>query len=615
MRPKPPCRNRHASSDISVALDVVLKELFELLEFDRSASSRKYGEPGEYDGASRRRGSTFARSVEYLAQEVMSKYDDADPASEALKTAGALAKFREAEALCVSTNCRFEKYFYGHRPENPDVARVILRARDKIWRLLGTLDLNEIARDFTFTNGGSVKLSRRSGSSVHKYSSALEVTESSELAITSALQTIPAWGRLLADGPGISIVPGNKLTCVPKNYKVHRMIAGEPTGSMYIQKGIHACLRSRLRSVGIDLSNQKTNQDWAHFGSATGCVATVDMSMASDTVAKTVVEWFVPEDWFNLMNLVRSPVGQFASGEKVLYRKFSSMGNAFTFELETLLFWALATATCDVVGSDHRFVGVYGDDVIIPVRACDLFLLVLEECGFKPNAKKTCVQGRFRESCGKHYFRGEDVSPFYIKKPVKGLPELFLLVNNLERWRRRVSELSDFPVGLHEPLREFVKGLRSIAPSNWRRPRIPDGYGDGAFIGTFDECLPSRPFGKRRQFEGWQVEVLTEKRDTAFGIVYDTNGRPRPMVRSQKGVKVGQYDPSFDNVSLHGYLLSKLEKAEKKGPSWWIRQDRLQTLREFAIAVKDLDLSGEVGGLVLQESARWEITTMVVPQF
>lgn len=616
MLQRPPRRNRRVSSRVSVDLALVLRELFELLG-NKFEPEVPFGQPGEYARPEWGSGDSFGEAVRYLGQEIMSKYDDGDKSSNDAKTCKALERFYEAEALCATTNQRFAKYFLGHRPLDEDVSRTICRAREKIWRLLGEdVPWAEVAQGFSFTNGGSVKLPRVNGTSVHKYSSALETTEFCQLVLEPALQAVPLWHASIAEESGLTIEPGNKLICVPKNYKVHRTIASEPSGNMYLQKGVHAVLRKRLESVGIDLSKQESNQDWALLGSKTGLVATVDMSMASDTVAKTVVEWFVPEHWYNALAALRSPVGQFASGEKVLYRKFSSMGNATTFEVETLLFWALATASCDISGSDRRFVGVYGDDVVIPTRSVALFLRVLEECGFKPNEKKTFVAGRFRESCGKHYLNGEDVTPFYIRKPVDSLPELFLLANNLERWRRRVARMGSFPASLDTPLKEFVQRVRDFAPVGWRKPRIPDGKGDGAFIGTFDECLPTATRGKRKWFCGWQVEVLTEVHDVALGVVHDTNGKPRPLIRSSNGrLRVGDYCKTMNGISLRGFLLSKLERAERSDRLWYRAAQRFNSVRHIALAFKLADLEGGERGVVLQSTARWEVTTSVIPQW
>ena len=178
----------------------------------------------------------------------------------------------------------------GHRPANEQVARVLIRAREKIGNLLGNVDWDRVKSGCTFTSGSSVELPRSRSTPIHKYSSKLESTSSALSSVCEIFSHIPALSGGLADGHGLNVVHGNKLTCVPKNYKTHRMIAGEPSGQMYAQKGLHAEIRRLLRHVGVDLSSQKQNQEWAQFGSATGLIATVDMSMASDTVAYTVVE-------------------------------------------------------------------------------------------------------------------------------------------------------------------------------------------------------------------------------------------------------------------------------------------------------------------------------------
>jgi hypothetical protein len=203
------------------------------------------------------------------------------------------------------------------------------------------------------------------------------------------------------------------------------------------------------------------------------------------------------------------------------------MGNGYTFELETLIFYGLCLAVCDLLRvKDHR-ISVYGDDIIVPTEMVPKLLEILTYSGFTPNTKKTHVTGPFRESCGKHYFSGYDVSPFYVKRPVSTLSDLFLLHNQIYRWCKQVAQWDD-TAPLSE-LREVVLSLRKQAPVKWRKPRIPDGVGDGAFIGTFDECTPQRaPFG----LEGYQVGLLTA---VSRSSEVDTKGRLLSALRSIRG--------------------------------------------------------------------------------
>jgi hypothetical protein len=262
------------------------------------------------------------------------------------------------------------------------------------------------------------------------------------------------------------------------------------------------------------------------------------------------------------------------------------MGNAYTFELETMIFMALASACTELSGSDKRFVSVYGDDIVVPSPAWDLLRRTLSRCGFVPNEKKTFVSGPFRESCGKHYYNGADVSPFYIRRQPRKLTDLFLLVNNIRRWVWRVSPLlSRKQIDAVEAL---VRVMRSYAPSPWRRPRIPDNFGDGAFIGTFDECLPSRPHGKWLWWEGWQVEVIT---DVA-----------KPITKMDS-------DDAGEALSLDGVMLAMVERLELGDlltfDDW---------LQRFIDGIVD-DLPDASGGVVPNRDQRWQLTTSIVTQW
>ena len=88
------------------------------------------------------------------------------------------------------------------------------------------------------------------------------------------------------------------------------------------------------------------------------------------------------------------------------------MGNSYTFELESLIFFSLAYATCTHLGLSPKNVSVYGDDVVIPVEAMNLFREVLTVCGFIINTDKSYSSGPFRESCGADYLEGLDIRPF-----------------------------------------------------------------------------------------------------------------------------------------------------------------------------------------------------------
>lgn len=579
MASRPPSPNRTINGDVSVDLADFLLRLNRALG---RSDGFPFGRPGSYCELDFGCENPADFAVTYLFNQIMSKFDDESKATDLEKTERSLRKFSEAEDACAESNA----WFFNHamlgnelgcpRDCDPDVWSAMLHARRKIKGWLGPFDWNEAAAGFQFTYGASARMPRTRSAPAHKYSSKLEITSGVEPLARAALQYNPAWGSRLGDEP-FKILEGNRVLCVPKNYKVHRTIAAEPSGCMYFQKGIGTALKRRLRAVGVDLRSQTQNQDWSYFGSKTGLVATIDLSMASDTVSKGIVEWAIPPDWVEAMAYCRSPFGVLSSGDKVLYRKWSSMGNAYTFELETMLFYGLVHGACAVTGSDTRFTGVYGDDIVTPVGSVDLLLRVLRRCGFVPNEEKSFVSGPFRESCGKHYFAGVDVTPFYIRRQPRKLTDLFLLVNNLERWVRRVEDA--LPEHLTSSVRGVIKHYRSLAPNQWRRPRIPDGFGDGAFIGTFDECLPTKPRGKWLWWEGWQVEVISE------------------VPRRISGCSAGEH------INEYGVLRAMLADApleETPYDSW---------------LAKVLDLCDTRSAVLPNRSKRYHRTTMIVPQF
>jgi hypothetical protein len=287
----------------------------------------------------------------------------------------------------------------------------------------------------------------------------------------------------------VKIVDGNDVVTVPKNYKTDRTIAIEPDMNIHVQLGIGAVIRRKLRGIGINLDDQTRNQRMAHVGSFAGTLATIDLSMASDTISRSVVELLVRPDWLEALGQCRSPFGVLPSGEKIFYQKYSSMGNGYTFELESLLFSALAFAWAHIHGEEVSRICVYGDDIIVPSTMAPRFCGLLEYLGFTPNEKKSYWTGEFRESCGKHYFRGYDITPFYVKQIPKKLIDLFKIHNQIWRFCDRADWLS---LERKKKLMEVCSWLRGYSPSSWRRPTIVDGLGDGAFVGYFDEVLPDR---------------------------------------------------------------------------------------------------------------------------
>lgn len=232
----------------------------------------------------------------------------------------------------------------------------------------------------------------------------------------------------------------NKIVTVPKTATSDRTIAVEPLMNGFMQKGADEYLRACLRRVGIDLGNQTANQLMAQAGSDTSRLdpfCTIDLSMASDSLATEVARLLLPPAWFDLLLALRSPE-YLLPGETQprKYHKFASMGNGFCFPLETLIFASIVVAAYEVTGHPpqaSREFRVYGDDIIVRQSAALLVLELLRYVGFKPNVDKTFVFGPFRESCGADFFEGENVRPYYLDSIPKSYGDMFGILNALTR--------------------------------------------------------------------------------------------------------------------------------------------------------------------------------------
>lgn len=219
-----------------------------------------------------------------------------------------------------------------------------------------------------------------------------------------------------------------RVILVPKTQVTPRIIAAEPTAMQYLQQAIARELVDGIESHPMSSSfvgftEQWPNQAMAQFGSDTGELATLDLSDASDRVPNWLVE-AVFEDWPHLSEGVqacRSTRAKLPDGRVIPLLKFASMGSALTFPIEAIVFSAIVLVGLHRAVSVHAsrsslrrlgkdVVRVYGDDIICPTVAAETVIDCLEAFGFKVNRHKSFWTGLFRESCGKEYWMGRDVS-------------------------------------------------------------------------------------------------------------------------------------------------------------------------------------------------------------
>lgn len=479
----------------------------------------------------------------YLAEHLFKKWEKPDASLDRSKAAR--QRFDEAEQLCTTTNRRFSPVYRHHG----GFQTVIHTARIFLEELLGSVRgrsddecrqalLMGVQKHFNFGPGASTRLPRVKGDKAYKYSGIPEVTSKCAHLAETFIRVSPIWTQIALSGENnrLAKAVGSRIVTVPKNYKTDRTIAIEPCMNMYIQKGLGGFIRSRLKRVGIDLDDQTKNQSLAKEGSIDGSLATIDLSMASDTVAYYLVKSLFPSHICDFIEETRTDYGVHPDGTVTCFQKVSSMGNGFTFELESALFWALSKAVITLDGtSDSRF-SVYGDDIIVPSVVVPRLFEVLEYCGFIVNDEKSFWTGGFRESCGKHYMKGQDVTPFYIKNDPRTVKEKVLLHNQLWRWRDRVAYALD--QSTWDSLTGILEWIKSQVPASYRKLRIPDGFGDGGFTSYLSEISISK---KGRKYNGFDIVMLPAFSDVPQSIDCELPGL---LVKSLLRLETRSYNKS-----------------------------------------------------------------------
>jgi len=232
------------------------------------------------------------------------------------------------------------------------------------------------------------------------------------------------------------ITSGSRCSFVPKTASTSRMICVEPSLNMFYQLGLATILEERLRSCfNIDLRTQpQENHRLAREGSLNGSFATIDLSSASDSISLGLCEALLPNWFFTILCNLRSRTTEINGNHVPLYM-ISTMGNGFTFPLQTIIFGAILKACHTVFGTYDDKVpwSVFGDDLICRSNCYDRVVSMLTLLGFSINASKSFNTGPFRESCGADWFYGQPVRPVFIRK-LDTPYDVFVAINQLNEW-------------------------------------------------------------------------------------------------------------------------------------------------------------------------------------
>lgn len=378
---------------------------------------------------------------DYCSTNLLTKLPPKD-AGDAVLSDTALTAFQDAEhvssRLVTELWCNLSKVsnrlgdILGDNPINT--------LRSCLFRVLGRApSLRNVVNRSYFSEGASLGLSARKSSAAAKCVSECYITPD----LARALSATEENGESIFDLHPLwkasnkwFLSPGNLVSTVPKNIKTDRTIAIEPEINQFVQRGIGDIIAARLQKQGIDLQNQGNNQAGA-LHAISRKLATIDLKNASNSMNAMVMMSLLPSDWWELISVSRSPYWTVSSRADIKankaqwseYHMLSSMGNGYTFELESALFYAVCLA-CGVPDYD---ILVYGDDIIIPQSNVSTVQHVLSVLGFEMNIEKSFISGTFFESCGLYSFHGVDVTPFKIKDLLLEDKDCIVLANKI-RW-------------------------------------------------------------------------------------------------------------------------------------------------------------------------------------
>lgn len=289
-------------------------------------------------------------------------------------------------------------------------------------------------------------------------------------------QRFPEWANaelIRHANYGEPSVASSKLSFVPKNDQISRCICIEPSLNTFFQLGMEHVLTARLKGqFGIDLAEQQlVNRDLARLGSITDGLSTIDLSSASDTISMKMLEWLLPKEFLQRLVTYRTSAVEVEGVGTVPLNMISTMGNGYTFPLQTMIFAGVVIACMRFrglrampsefgwtrkslprsrfdrayAGSDELW-GVNGDDIVCPRSVTADVINILNLLGFSVNDDKSFTEGPFRESCGSDFFNGVDIRGVYIKD-LTDHASFYTAINLLVRFSVRSEIRLDHLVG------------------------------------------------------------------------------------------------------------------------------------------------------------------------
>jgi len=485
----------------------------------------------------------------------------------------AIAKFKELELSCKMFNDENHKALLAINSKHPDFLGVVEEMRDDIRRLIGDVpNINGVYYNAKHGPGVSLGDSYKNGKSTEFFKWAnlpYSVTEKALPYVKTLLFRDPRWTAALLNwyrrkvknldqnidwddfyATVFQVTNRSKIATVPKSADTDRTIAIEPVLNVFLQLGVDGVIRRRLKARwGYDLNDQQVNQEMSWAASVENLMVTLDLAGASDTVTLFICRLLLPDGWYNLLTDLRTPEGEY-EGEVFTFEKISSMGNGYTFALESLIFGAAVRCAIRRTKSARKS-AVYGDDLIYPKTAHDYLLTLLTSMGFKVNNEKSFVDGPFRESCGRDSFLGHDVRPLFLKEQLQDVRQLFYLHNSLWMLEKRL---------------DWTWNVKFRRTKDLILKYIPKAIKD-EFYGPESESLDTHLFSKRVCFYRDRYDDWVYHKITATPVVLNDRLAPESF-RFRKLM-----------VSLKPHDTEKINK--------WDSKRRLNTGNAFDVTLRD----------------------------
>jgi hypothetical protein len=260
-------------------------------------------------------------------------------------------------------------------------------------------------------------------------------------------------------------VEGNSINFADKTNECSRVICTEASVDMIFQLGIGLIIEDRLYEYfGIKLDTQPVfNGELARRYARRNDGFTIDLSEASNSIGLSMCKTYFPANPLAFLCMFRAPKSNIMEGNKkraIELNMLSSMGNGYTFPVETLIFASIVEASARVEGIklykseqpapklqfDSRpdvlrahvkgfpgNWGVFGDDIVAPSSILHSVSRLLKILGFRLNMSKSFVEGPFRESCGSDWFHTSEVRGVYIKSLLTP-QQRYAAINELTDW-------------------------------------------------------------------------------------------------------------------------------------------------------------------------------------